>query len=59
MKRYIERKMKGKEEEDKICWIVSYVQGDRTDRWKERKVKDILKEIKREFRKDKKIEEDI
>ena len=51
--------MKGKEEEDKICWIVSYVQGDRTDRWKERKVKDILKEIKREFRKDKKIEEDI
>ena len=31
-KRYIERKMKGKEEEDKICWIVSYVQEDQTDK---------------------------
>jgi len=35
-KRYTERKMKGKEEEDKICWIVLYVQGDQTDKWKER-----------------------
>ena len=70
-KRYTER-MKG-EEEDKICWIVSYVQGDRTDKWKERivdemfkdkwkdrKVEDILKEIEREFGKGKeKKEEDI
>jgi len=24
-RRYTERKMKGKEKEDKICWIVSYV----------------------------------
>jgi len=32
-RRYIER-MKG-EEEDKICWIVSYVQGNWTDKWKE------------------------
>ena len=71
-RRYIERKMKGKEEEDKICWIVLYVQGDRTDKWKERivdemfedrwkdrKVEDILKEIEREFGKGKKAEEDI
>ena len=70
-RRYTER-MK-EEEEDKICWIVSYVQGDRTDKWKEkivdemfkdkwknRKVEDILKEIEREFGKDKeKKEEDI
>ncbi len=27
-RRYMERKMKEKTEEDKICWIVSYVQGD-------------------------------
>ena len=57
-RRYTER-MKGKEE-DKICWIVLYVQGDSTDKWKERivdkmfenkwkdrKVEDILKEIER------------
>ena len=70
-RRYTER-MKG-EEENKICWIVSYVQGDQTDKWKERivdemfedkwkgiKVKDILKEIEREFGKGKeKKEEDI
>ena len=69
-RRYTER-MKG-EEEDKICWIVSYVQGDQTDKWKERivdemfedrwknrKVEDILKEIEKEFGKDKKVEEDI
>ena len=68
----MERKMKEEAEEDKICWIVSYVQGDRTDKWKERivdemfedrqkdrKVEDILKEIEREFRKGKKVEEDI
>ena len=69
----MERKIKEKTEEDKICWIVSYVQGDRTDKWKERivdemfedkwkdrKVEDILKEIEREFGKDKKKkEEDI
>ena len=34
-RRYTERKMKG-EEEDKIYWIVSYIQGDQTDKWKER-----------------------
>jgi len=69
-RRYTE-KMKG-EEEDRICWIVLYVQGDRTDKWKERivdemfedrwkdrKVENILKEIKREFGKGKKAEEDI
>ena len=69
-RKYTER-MKG-EEEDKICWIVSYVQGDRTDKWKEKivdemfkdrwknqKVEDILKEIEKEFGKDKKVEEDI
>jgi len=69
-RKYTER-MKG-EEEDKICWIVSYVQGDRTDKWKERivdemfeyrwknqKVEDISKEIEKEFGKDKKVEEDI
>ena len=69
-RRYTER-MKG-EEEDKICWIVSYVQGDQTDKWKERivdeifedrwknqKVEDILKEIEKEFGKGKKVEEDI
>ena len=61
-RRYTERKMKEETEEDKIYWIVSYVQGDRTDKWKERivdemfedkwknrKVEDILKEIEREF----------
>ena len=71
-RRYTERKMKKEVEEDKICWIVSYVQGDRTDKWKERivdemfedkwknrKVEDILKEIKKEFGKGKKIEEYI
>ena len=71
-RRYTGRKMKEETEEDKICWIVSYVQGDRTDKWKERivdemfedrwkdrKVEDILKEIKREFGKGKKVEEDI
>ena len=64
-RRYTEKKMKEKTEEDKICWIVSYVQGDRMDKWKERivdelvedkwkdrKVEDILKEIEREFGKD-------
>jgi len=69
-RRYTER-MKG-EEEDKICWIVSYVQEDRTDKWKERivdemfedrwkdrKVEDILKEIEREFGKGKKAGENI
>ena len=29
------------------------------DKWKDRKVEDILKEIEREFGKDKKVEEDI
>jgi len=71
-RRYTERKIKKETEEDKICWIVSYVQGDRTDKWKERivdemfedkwkdkKVEDILKEIEREFGKGKKVEEDI
>ena len=71
-RRYTERKMKEETEEDKICWIVSYVQGDRTDKWKEkivdemfedrwkdRKVEDILKEIEREFGKGKKVKEDI
>jgi len=69
-RRYTKR-MKG-EEEDKICWIVSYIQGDQTDKWKERivdemfeyrwknrKVEDILKEIEKEFGNDKKVEEDI
>ena len=56
-RRYTER-MKG-EEEDKICWIVSYVQGDQIDKWKDRKVEDILKEIEKEFGKDKKVEKDI
>ena len=63
-RRYTER-MK-EEEEDKICQIISYIQGDRTDKWKERivdemfedrwknrKVEDILKEIEKEFRKGK------
>ena len=71
-RRYTERKMKEEIEEDKICWIISYVQGDRTDKWKERivdemfedkwkdkRVEDILKEIEREFGKDKKVEDDI
>ena len=71
-RRYMKRKMKEETEEDKICWIVSYVQGDRTDKWKERivdemfedrwkdrKVEDILKEIEREFGKGKKVEDDI
>ena len=71
-RRYTGRKMKEETEEDKICWIVSYVQGDRTDKWKERivdemfedrwkdrKIEDILKEIEREFGKGKKVEEDI
>ena len=71
-RRYTERKMKKEVEEDKICWIVSYIQGDRTDKWKERivdemfedkwknkRVEDILKEIEREFGKGKKVEEDI
>ena len=71
-RKYTERKMKGEKTEEKICWIVSYVQGDQTDKWKERivdemfenkwknkKVEDILKEIEREFRKGKKVEEDI
>ena len=70
-RRYTERKIKG-EEEDKIYWIVSYIQGDWTDKWKERimdkmfenrwknrKVEDILKEIEKEFGKGKKVEEDI
>ena len=69
-RRYTE-KMKG-EEEDKICWIVLYVQEDQTDkwkkiivdemfedRWKNQKVEDILKEIEKEFGKGKKIEENI
>ena len=68
----MERKIKGKEEEDKICWIVLYVQEDQIDKWKERivdemfenkqkgrKVEDILKEIEREFGKGKKTEEEI
>ena len=71
-RRYTEKKTKEETEEDKICWIVSYVQGDQTDKWKERivdemfedrwkdrKVEDILKEIEREFEKGKKVEEDI
>jgi len=71
-RRYTEKKMKEETEEDKIYWIVSYVQGDRTDKWKERivdemfedkwknrKVEDMLKEIEREFGKGKKIEDDI
>jgi len=43
-RRYTERKMKGKEEEDKICWIVSYVQGDQTDKWKERIVDEMFED---------------
>ena len=31
-RRYIDRKMKKKTEEDKIYWIVSYVQEDRTNK---------------------------
>jgi len=71
-RRYTKRKMKGKEEEDKICWIVLYVQEDQIDKWKkrivdemfkdgwkDRKVEDILKEIEREFGKGKKTEEEI
>ena len=71
-RRYTEEKMKKEKTEDKIYWIVSYVQGDLTDKWKEkivdkifedrwkdRKVEDILKEIEREFGKGKKVEEDI
>ena len=71
-RRYTEEKMKGEKTEDKIYWIVSYVQGSLTDKWKERivdeifedrwkdrKVEDILKEIEREVGKGKKVEEDI
>ena len=43
-RRYIERKMKEKEEEDKIYWIVSYVQGGLTDKWKERIIDELLKD---------------
>ena len=35
-RRYTKRKMKEKTEKDKICWIVSYVLGDQTNKWKER-----------------------
>jgi len=41
-RRYTER-MKG-EEEDKICWIVSYIQGDQTDKWKERIVDEMFED---------------
>ena len=43
-RRYMERKMKEEAEEDKICWIVSYVQGDRTDKWKERIVDEMFED---------------
>ena len=67
-----ERKMKGEKTKDQIYWIVLYVQGKLMDKWKEkivdeifenrwkdRSVEDMLKEIEREFRKGKKIKEDI
>ena len=43
-RRYTEKKMKKETEEDKICWIVLYVQGDRTDKWKERIVDEMFKD---------------
>jgi len=64
--------MEGEKPEDKIYWIVSYVQGSLTDKWKERivneifenrwknrSVEDMLKEIEREFGNGKKVENDI
>jgi len=71
-RKYMEKKMKKEKMEDKIYWVISYVQEGSTDEWKEKKVdeifkdrwkdrniEEILKEIEREFGKDKKIEEDI
>jgi len=43
-RRYTERKMKGEKMEDKIYWIVSYVQGGLTDKWKKRIVDEIFED---------------
>jgi len=43
-RRYTERKIKEKTEKDKICWIVSYVQGDQIDKWKERIVDEMFED---------------
>ena len=43
-RRYTERKMKGEKTEDKIYYIVLYVQGGLTDKWKEIIVDEIFKD---------------
>jgi len=43
-RKYIERKMKGEKTEDKIYWIVLYVQGGLTNKWKEKIVDEIFKD---------------
>jgi len=43
-RRYTKRKIEGEKTEDKIYWIVSYVQGGLTDKWKERIVDEIFKD---------------
>ena len=46
-KRYTKEKMKEEKTEDKIYWIVSYVQGGLTDKWKERIVDEIFGRIEK------------
>ena len=71
-RKYMERKMKKVKMEDKIYWVISYVQGESTkewkekkvdeifeDRWKNRNVEEILKERECVFGKGKKVEEHI
>ena len=43
-RRYTEREIKEEKTEDKIYWIVSYVQGGLTDKWKEIIVDEIFKD---------------
>jgi len=43
-RRYTEREIKGEKTEDKIYWIVSYVQGGLTDKWKETIVDEIFED---------------
>jgi len=43
-RRYTERKIKEEKTEDKIYWIVLYVQGGLTDKWKKRIVDKIFKD---------------
>jgi len=43
-RRYTEREIKGEKTEDKIYWIVLYVQGGLTDKWKETIVDEIFED---------------